>query len=467
MGFSFFRSKKREQKKADSAPNAAALRERSSNPQVSIKLAEHFLRENKRDLAVDEYLNAAQAFLDKRQSQLAMAVYRNIITIAPERYGVYETLADLYLMSGFPGDGASVLLALAYQYKTAGRDSEVKRVLDSVLEVAPDNPVLKRKVEAFFAAEGMPGAPASAKEPAGAPAAPKSAEPEKQACAPEAQLPGSGTGPTVPKAAFVEQKTAAPVNEPARAHGTSPAEPEPAAPEPRLFDAGAGPEALKVDAAEHKSETTVPGQDISAAQKHASVPEPAQAAQSPSGEERAGNLEAPATSDEESFFDLRSALAEDEPDEESRSFDTDAAARSFFDLQSALADDASLRFDHEPEDDELLAGGQESSLFSVLNVVRDIALQDPKQDTPQFHFNLGVAYMKCADYEQAVDELLSALYGIADKVGCYVRLAECSLKLQRRELACGFLREALDCPDIGPEQARAVRKRLDEIAAAQ
>ena len=159
MVFPFFKSKDREKQKMDPLLAAGLKGERSSNPQVSIKLAEHFLRENKRGLAVDEYLNAAQAFLEKRQMQLAMAVYRNIITIDPERYSVYETLADLYRNSGFPGDGASVLLALAYQYKKAGCDSEVKRTLDSVLDFAPDNPVLKRKVQAFFAAESHPGGP--------------------------------------------------------------------------------------------------------------------------------------------------------------------------------------------------------------------------------------------------------------------------------------------------------------------
>ncbi len=100
-----------------------------------------------------------------------------------------------------------------------------------------------------------------------------------------------------------------------------------------------------------------------------------------------------------------------------------------------------------------------------LNVVKDIALQDPRQDTPLFHLNLGIAYMQCGDYELAVDELLNALYGIPDKIGCYVRLAECSLKLQRRELACGFLREALDDPAIAQNQVGDVRKRLDEISA--
>ncbi|MBM4312035.1 MAG: hypothetical protein FJ119_13965, partial [Deltaproteobacteria bacterium] len=182
MGFSFFKSKNREKKKPVSVPMPGQRGERSSNPQVSIKLAEHFLREKKRDLAVDEYLNAAQAFLDKRQSQLAMAVYRNIITIDPERYGIYETLADLYRMSGFPGDGASVLLALAYQYQKAGHITEVKRVLDTVLEFAPDNQVLKRKVEAFFKADrragaAVPGAPAAGR--ASAPAQKPDADAEQ------------------------------------------------------------------------------------------------------------------------------------------------------------------------------------------------------------------------------------------------------------------------------------------------
>jgi tetratricopeptide (TPR) repeat protein len=169
----------------------------------------------------------------------------------------------------------------------------------------------------------------------------------------------------------------------------------------------------------------------------------------------AGQHEPDATA--RSFFDLQSALTDQQ--------EPDATTRSFFDLQSALATDASLGFDYDSSSEHLSSGDQEGSPFSVLNVVKNIALQDPKQDTPQFHLNLGIAYMQCCDYEQAVDEFLSALYGIPDKIGCYVRLAECSLKLQRRELACGFLREALDCPEITPEQVRNVRKRLDELSA--
>ena len=125
MVFPFFKSKDRNKQKTDPLLAAGLKGERSSNPQVSIKLAEHFLRENKRELAVEEYLHAAQAFLEKRQTQLAMAVYRNIITIDPDRYSVYETLADLYLKTGFPGDGASVLLALAHFIR--------KRLLHSLL----------------------------------------------------------------------------------------------------------------------------------------------------------------------------------------------------------------------------------------------------------------------------------------------------------------------------------------------
>jgi hypothetical protein len=71
--------------------------------------------------------------------------------------------------------------------------------------------------------------------------------------------------------------------------------------------------------------------------------------------------------------------------------------------------------------------------------------------------------MQCGEYEQAVDELLNALYGVPDRIGCYVRLAECSLHLHRRELASGFLREALACPGISPEKAENIQKRLDAI----
>ncbi len=429
MAFSFFKLKSRPRQSKDSVSTAAGNRERSSNPQVSIKLAEHFLREKKQDLAVDEYLNAAQAFLEKRQTQLAMAVYRNIITIAPERYGVYETLADLYRMSGFPGDGASVLLALAYQYKKAGRDSEVRRILDTVLEYAPDNPVLKRKVQAFFAAQPTPAAPASPrarKETTPAAAAPAAPVPEASAPADTIPVPETLTQAPAPVAA----------------------QPAPAA----------SPPGVPADVAVPYDEPPAPVvPDVPAV--------PVDSAQTASPD-----VPAAEATDTARPFDLRSALEDDFPEEPDAAVrqdrDDDATAQSFFDLQSVLTDDPTLRFDVDAASDDLSDGEQEGSLFSVLNVVKGIAAEDPRQDTPQFHFQLGVAYMQCADYEQAVDELLSALYGIPDKIGCYVRLAECSLKLHRRELASGFLREALDHPEISPDQAAAIRQRLDEIGVA-
>jgi len=510
MGFSFFKSKNRDKKKTDTPPLPGQRRERSSNPQVSIKLAEHFLRENKRDLAVDEYLNAAQAFLDKRQSQLAMAVYRNIITIDPERYGIYETLADLYRMSGFPGDGASVLLALAYQYQKAGHNTEVKRVLDAVLEFAPDNQILKRKVEAFFKADHLSGAAAPKPAPAGrmsaaapslktdaalkqAPAvspdifAPPSVRtpavtPETTALKPDApvkQAPVPASDIFAPPSVRTPEGTSAPALKPDEPVKQAPVPASDIFAPPSVHTPeGTSAPALKPD--EPVKQAPVPASDIFASGRppapvrtaaSASVLKPDEAADRPFDLKAAlaDDLPVPpAETAAEAGFDLRSALEADfstPADEAEQQIMADAAAESFFDLQSALEADPSLGFDYDSSADDF-PGSDDGSLFSVLNVVKDIAVQDPRQDTPLFHFNLGIAYMQCADYEQAVDELLSALYGIPDKIGCYVRLAECSLNLQRRELACGFLREALDYPDIRPEQAQAVRQRLDEISAA-
>ncbi len=426
MVFPFFKSKDREKQKMDPLLAAGLKGERSSNPQVSIKLAEHFLRENKRGLAVDEYLNAAQAFLEKRQMQLAMAVYRNIITIDPERYSVYETLADLYRNSGFPGDGASVLLALAYQYKKAGCDSEVKRTLDSVLDFAPDNPVLKRKVQAFFAAESHPGGSAPKPDISASKRVAAPAQQHAPVRRPDTPVPKPAAPAQVDIFALKPVAVPAQQHEPARRPDTP--VPKPAA------SSQADIFALKPVAVPAQQHEPVSRPDIPA-------PKPA----------------VPSHGDIFTSTRVAAPAEQQEPD---------ATTRSFFDLQAALATDASLGFDYDSSSENLSSGDQEGSPFSVLNVVKNIALQDPTQDTPQFHLNLGIAYMQCGDYEQAVDELLSALYGIPDKIGCYVRLAECSLKLQRCELACGFLREALDCPDISPEQVLKVRKRLDELSAA-
>jgi tetratricopeptide (TPR) repeat protein len=190
------------------------------------------------------------------------------------------------------------------------------------------------------------------------------------------------------------------------------------------------------------------------------------------GQDMSAQADAPVPDEPETpaqaFFDPKEVLVPDgAPEQESgsaRPGESHETARSFFDLQAALTMDESLEFDHESPSESLLNAEQERAPFSVLDVVKDIAEQDPRQDTPLFHFNLGVAYMQCAEYEQAVDEFLSALYGTSDKIGCYVRLAECSLKLHRRELACGFLREALDHQSLSPEQEPAIRKLLDDIS---
>jgi tetratricopeptide (TPR) repeat protein len=392
MVFSLFKSKDKK-KQVDPQIAASLNGERSSNPQVSIKLAEHFLREKKTEQAVDEYMNAAQCFLEKRQTQLAMAVYRNIITIDPERYSVYETLAELYRKSGFTGDGASVLLALAYQYKKTGCDSEVKRVLDSVLEFAPNNPVLKRKVEAFFAAEGTQvpaeqktSAPAPEGEPTGRiePVVQKLSDPvpqQKTVAAPEPVEPAKPVQESAITREAAEQKPAAPVAAPEPTGDSL----EPAV-EPPVSDEPGRPFFNLRSALEEGPHETSAGD----------VP-PDERAQEPQVKE------------EPSAAHPEPALKESGP------ATPDETAQSFFDLQSALASDATLGFDYEQTSEEHPNADHEGSMFSVLNIVKDIAVQDPRQDTPQFHFNLGMAYMQCEDYEKAVDEFLSALYGTPDK----------------------------------------------------
>ena len=491
MGFSFFKPKNRGKQKLSPEVAAGLNGERSSNPQVSIKLAEHFLREGKRELGVDEYLNAAELFLEKRQTQLAMAVYRNIITIDPERYSVYETLADLYLKGGFPGDGASVLLALAYQYKTAGCDSEVKRVLDSVLEFAPNNPVLKRKVQTFLAAEGKSGTAAPAKAP----------EPGPQAAAQKPSAPAPAETSVFKPVSPAAEKAPEPGPAAAAQKPSAPAEPEaPGEPARSFFDlqsaltTAVSPEQKSVLAQpkepDHRPEVSTPPTAPAEPDEPDAKTRPffdlqsALATDVASGQKSApAHPNEPATKPDvsvqsskfarESDISARQSVAPVSPVEAAAKpvvaagleSEPDATAQSFFDLQAALATDASLGFDYDASLENMANTDQEGSPFSVLNVVKDIALHDPRQDTPLFHFNLGIAYMQCGDYEQAVDELLNALYGIPDKIGCYVRLAECSLKLQRRELACGFLREALDEADIDQDQAGDVRKRLEEISA--
>ncbi len=117
---------------------------------------------------------------------------------------------------------------------------------------------------------------------------------------------------------------------------------------------------------------------------------------------------------------------------------------TFFDLQSALQDDVSINIStvSEPEDtetpqDTVMAP---ADVFSELKTIME---SEPEQETPEYHYNLGLAYQRCSKTEEALDELEKALDGLTDKSECLLKLAECCMSLNRLDDAMRFANRGL------------------------
>jgi tetratricopeptide (TPR) repeat protein len=128
----------------------------------------------------------------------------------------------------------------------------------------------------------------------------------------------------------------------------------------------------------------------------------------------------------------------------------------FFDLESALTDDDEMGFvfsenGDQPSDAD---GLRPDEVFKQLKTIMET---QPEQDTPAFHFNLGLAYQRCNQTDQAIHEYSLAFEGLPKKIECAKRLIECHMELKQFDNAQEVVETALALEDIND------REKLDLV----
>ena len=91
--------------------------------------------------------------------------------------------------------------------------------------------------------------------------------------------------------------------------------------------------------------------------------------------------------------------------------------------------------------------GSRMTLCQVANV-GGVSLED----NPQFHYNLGLAYQRSNEFEEALTEFQNAIDEIEDKVQCCIRVAECSLALNRPDEALDVVSKGLKLDALTDEE---------------
>lgn len=109
-------------------------------------------------------------------------------------------------------------------------------------------------------------------------------------------------------------------------------------------------------------------------------------------------------------------------------------SEGFFDLESALSDDDEMEFSFD-DNSAQQEDSEELRPDEVFKQLKTIMETHPDQDTPAFHYNLGLAYQRCNQIDQAISEYSLALEGLPQKVECCKRLIDCYVQLKQFDRA--------------------------------
>ncbi len=147
------------------------------------------------------------------------------------------------------------------------------------------------------------------------------------------------------------------------------------------------------------------------------------------------------------FFKIKIAKFYQEKDwqlaDQKNSADMDLKVSSGdFDLQSALTSDEDVQVlpSHDlPQDPD----GQGTTPDDIFNQLKTMISNADDMDSPQFHFNFGLAYMRCSEFHEAIGEFSAALGGLDNKAECYIKLSECYMALENFDAANDLIGKAL------------------------
>ena len=97
---------------------------------------------------------------------------------------------------------------------------------------------------------------------------------------------------------------------------------------------------------------------------------------------------------------------------------------------------------------------------SVFDQLKKFIDADKKNDSPEFHYNFAMAYLRNNDFEKAHDEFLTALYGITDKLDCYTQLINCCQELRWLDLAREYIGKAQKLPKLEDQERMGLEYML-------
>jgi len=122
---------------------------------IQQKLGELYARNGESAQAIECFLKVAEGYTTDGFLLKAIAVYKQIIKISPERIDIHLILAQLHQQLGLLGDAMTQYQAIVAHYEAAGNLNACMETLNKIVELDPDNTVMRIKLAELRVNQGM------------------------------------------------------------------------------------------------------------------------------------------------------------------------------------------------------------------------------------------------------------------------------------------------------------------------
>ncbi len=125
------------------------------NNQVALKIAELFLKLDRKEDATNYYEIASNIFRDSGFYDKAIAVYRQLLTINPVSSQAYMKLAELFRKKNLIAEAVSNYKVAIAIYEREGRTQEALKILQTITELEPSNLPGRMKLAELYIKNGL------------------------------------------------------------------------------------------------------------------------------------------------------------------------------------------------------------------------------------------------------------------------------------------------------------------------
>jgi tetratricopeptide (TPR) repeat protein len=122
---------------------------------LRLEIGDAYRRWGQVDEAIDTYAKVADQYTREGFDARAVAVYKQIVNLDPERTASYEPLADLYERMGLAAEAVSALQTAADSHHRQGRKHEALALLRKMATMDPTNTTSRLKVAELLRQEGL------------------------------------------------------------------------------------------------------------------------------------------------------------------------------------------------------------------------------------------------------------------------------------------------------------------------